>query len=134
MSYALAPALQQVLFGLLSQDAALAALTAGHVYDAAPPGPVPPLYVALGEERARDRSDKTGTGAEHDFGVTVVSEAAGFQAAKQAAAAICDALEGAAPALPRGRVVALSFLRARARRDGVLRRIDLTFRARVEDD
>ena len=40
------------------------------------------------------------------------------------------------PALERGRVITLNFLKARARREeaGQIRRIDLTFRARVHDD
>ena len=73
-------------------------------------------------------------GAEHDLAVAVVSEAQGFAAAKAAAAAVCDALLDADLALGRGRLVLLRFLRAQASRPaGGARRIDLTFRARVED-
>ena len=52
-----------------------------------------------------------------------------------AAVAISDALEGAALVLTRGRLVSLRFQRAVARRldEGETRRVDLTFRARVED-
>jgi hypothetical protein len=50
---------------------------------------------------------------------------------------VCDALEGAALTLDRGRLVGLWFERASARRTGTggaIRQIDLRFRARVEDD
>jgi len=83
----------------------------------------------------RERGDISGAGAEHRVTVSVVSDAAGFLAAKQAAGAVSDALHGAALTLARGRLVALTFLRARAVRTGAgqRRRIDLTFRARVDD-
>jgi hypothetical protein len=90
--------------------------------------------VSLGPEDARDASDKTGDGAIHDFVVSVITDEAGFQTAKAVASAISDALSGAALALARGQLVGLWFLRAKARRveTGEARRIDLTFRARVE--
>ncbi len=68
--------------------------------------------------------------------MTVVSEAAGFQAAKEVAAAISDALVDARPPLARGRVVRLDFVRAAARRAGraARRRIDLRFSALVAED
>lgn len=137
MSYALAEPLQAAVYQLLSADAALAALVGGAIYDGLPAGPVPELYVSLGDEAVRDRSDSAGAGALHRFTVSVISEAQGFAAAKAVAAAICDALEGAAPGLSRGRLVGLWFERASARRSGSagqIRRIDLIFRARVEDD
>lgn len=135
MSYAMAAALQAAIWQHLSNDAGLGALVGGAIYDAAPQGAVPDLYVVLGPEEVRVRSDATAAGAEHRVTVTVVSAGAGFLAAKQAAGAVSDALESAVPVLTRGRLVALTFLRARARRsrDGQLRRIDLIFRARVDD-
>lgn len=135
MSYAVAAALQSAVFARLTQDAALSGLVAGAVYDALPPGPLPPLYVALGPEVVRDRSDQTGAGAEHDFTVSVVTDAAGFIAAKAAAVAVSDALVDAPLALSRGRLVGLTFLRAAAARvaGGTRRQINLSFRARVED-
>ncbi|SFD53914.1 DUF3168 domain-containing protein [Roseivivax sediminis] len=135
MSYATAPALQAAIYQALTADAAVAAATGGHVYDAVPSGTLPALYMTLGAERVRDASDGTGHGAWHDLNVSVVTAAAGFQAAKDAAAAACDALCGAGLPMARGRLVSLRFLKARARResDGT-RRIDLTFRARVEAD
>ena len=61
-------------------------------------------------------------------------EASGFAAIKAAAVAISDALEAAELALSRGHLVGLWFLRARARRaeNGAGRRVDLTFRARID--
>jgi hypothetical protein len=134
MTYAVGHALQQAVFARLADDPALGTLVDGQVHDALPPGPLPPIYVALGPEVARDRSDGTGQGAEHDFAVSVVTTAEGFAKAKAAAAAACDALLGPGLALGRGRLVHLRFLRAQAARaSGGARRIDLTFRARVED-
>jgi len=135
MSYASTAALQAAVYQRLMEDATLSALAGGAIYDAVPPGPLPDLYVTLGAEDVRDRSDGTGAGALHRFTVSVVTGAAGFQAAKAVAAAISDALAGADLGLARGRLVAIWFQRARARREGVgnLRRIDLTFRARVDD-
>lgn len=135
MSYGAAAALQAAIYQRLAGDAALDALVNGAVHDALPPGPLPPLYVSLGPEDARDRSDKTGAGALHKFTVSVVSGTAGFGAAKAVAAAVSDALTDADLTLARGALVSLTFDRARARRegDGNIRRIDLTFRARVDD-
>ena len=136
MSYAMAGALQAAVYDLLSNDAALAALVGGAIYDGLPAGTVPETYVSLGQETVRDRSDKGGAGALHRFTVSVVSTAQGFSTAKQAAAAISDALADAAPPLSRGRVVGIWFERASAERTGSageIRRIDLKFRARVED-
>lgn len=136
MSYASASALQAAVYQYLVADAAVAALVGTAVFDAVPPGPLPPLYLSIGPEDVRDRSDKSGRGAEHDFTVSVVSDAPGFQAAKALAEAVSDALVGADLILSRGQLVDLWFLRARARRVGEAdqRRIDLWFRARVDID
>ncbi|MFC2967860.1 DUF3168 domain-containing protein [Acidimangrovimonas pyrenivorans] len=134
MSYGVAAALQAAVYQHLAGDAALAALVGTGVYDAVPPGDKPPTYVVLGEEQVRDRSDATGDGAEHRLVVSVVSEAAGFAAAKAAAAAVSDALVDATLTLTRGTLVGIGFQKAVAKRieDGTRRQIDLTFRARVE--
>ena len=134
MSYAVSAALQAAIYARLSSDAALAGLVGTAIYDAPPAGRLPPLWVSLGAEEARDASDVTGSGAEHRLLVSVVGEATGFAQAKDAAAAISDALHGAALPLARGRLVGLRFLRARARQSGTGRRIDMTFRARTQDD
>ncbi len=134
MSYGAAGALQTAVQARLVADAALGALVGGAIHDAIPPGTATGLHVALGPEVVRDRSDRTGGGAEHDFTVSVVGGPGGFERAKAAAAAVSDALVGAPLTLSRGRLVGLWFLAARAarERDGG-RRIDLTFRARIED-
>lgn len=136
MSYAVSSALQKAVFTTLTGDAALAALVGTAIFDAPPSGTVPATYVTLGPEEVRDLSDKSGHGARHDFSVSVVTDAEGFKAAKDVAGAVSDALMAGLPALERGRVITLNFLKARARREeaGQIRRIDLTFRARVHDD
>lgn len=136
MSYAMGAALQTAVFQRLSSEAALFGAMDGAVFDAIPDSAVPDLFVALGAEVVRDRSDVTGAGAEHDFAVSVVSAADGFVTAKQVAGRATDSLLGAPLALSRGRVVYLNFLKARARRVTTddTRRIDLWFRARLEDD
>lgn len=134
MSYAQAAALQEAIFQTISNDAAVTALVGTDVYDALPSGPLPALYVTLGAERVRDASDATGAGAWHDLNISVVSEAAGFLTAKQTTEAISDALAGAHMTLRRGHLISLAFVRARATRETAgRRRIDLTFRARVQD-
>jgi hypothetical protein len=135
MSYAVSEALQAAIYARLTGHGPLTDLLGAAIYDALPAGPLPPLYATLGAERARDRSDVTARGAEHDLTVSVVSDAAGFRAAKAAAAAVSDALAAPLPPLTRGRLAGLWFLRARARREGSgdARRIDMVFRARTED-
>ena len=136
MSYGMSAALQAAVYARLEADSGVQALVGAAIYDAAPAGSVPGLYLSLGPEDVRDRSDKSAGGAVHDFTVSVVTDAAGFQGAKDAAAAVSDALVDAPLALARGRLVSLAFLKARARRvsSGAQRQIDLRFRARVEDD
>ncbi|SFR04755.1 DUF3168 domain-containing protein [Poseidonocella sedimentorum] len=136
MSYGVSAALQAAVFQHLAADADISAATGGAIYDAMPPGAVPDTYVTLGPEEVQDRSDISARGAEHRFTVSVVTDTAGFAKAKTIAGAIGDALDGPALTLSRGRLVSLNFTRAVARRgdNGAERRIDLTFRARVEDD
>lgn len=136
MTYALAHGLQAAIFQRLTSDDTLRALVGEHIYDQVPPGVLPTLYVALGPEVARDRSDQTGQGAEHDAAVSVVTDGAGFSAAKAVAAAVSDALLGTDLRLSRGHAVFIRFLRASATRKGAgeTRQIDLIFRIRVEDD
>ncbi len=135
MSYAVSAPLQAAVYQRISTDGVVSALVGTAVYDAVPPGDLPELYVSLGPEDVRDASDKTGAGAVHIFTISVISAAAGFQNAKQVAGAISDALVDAPLALTRGHLVSLNFDRARARRveEADIRRIDLTFRARVDD-
>ena len=136
MTYALAAALQTAVYDHLQNDPALTALVGDHVYDTVQRGDAPELYVALGPEQVRDQSDKTGNGALHEFVISVVSDLSGFAQAKTVAGAVSDALHDADFPLSRGHLVFLYFMRARAAyaRRGEMRRIDLTFRARVADD
>lgn len=136
MSYGVATALQAAVYQRLVADPDLAALVGPAIFDGLPPGMLPSLYVVLGPETVRDRSDVTGRGAEHEFTVAVLTDAAGFAAAKAAAGAVSDALVDAPLALVRGHLVSLNFFRAVAARvgSGDQRQIKLVFRARVDDD
>jgi len=131
MSYAAAAALQAAVYGRLTGFAALAGVA---VLDAAPPGIAPETFVLIGPEVMNDRSDKSGGGADHLLSVAVISKASGFRSAKEVAGAVSDALVGAGMTLTTGRLIYVAFVQARARRldEGDTRRIDLTFRARVE--
>ncbi|MHA6268032.1 DUF3168 domain-containing protein [uncultured Aliiroseovarius sp.] len=135
MSYGVSAALQQAVYQRLTADSALSTLVSGAIYDAVPAGIITGTYVSLGPEDVRERSDMTGHGAMHEITVSVVTDAAGFQSAKEVAAAVSDALVDATLVLARGHLVYLNFHRARARRVEAadVRRIDLFFRARVQD-
>lgn len=131
MSYQAAAALQAAVFARLSGFPALVGVS---IVDAMPPGTAPGSFVLIGPEQVVDQSDKTGGGAEHRFEVAVISDASGFVSAKTLAGAVSEALVDAGLTLATGRLVSISFLRATARRldGGALRRIDMTFRARIE--
>ena len=113
MSYAVSAALQAAVYSRLQADATLSGLVGSNIFDALPPGTLPPLYVALGPETAKDASDVDGAGAWHRFVVSVVTAQTGFQTAKGAAAAISDALHRADLPLSRGTLVGLWFERPR---------------------
>jgi len=136
MTYAMAAGLQQALYLHLLADPDLNALVGDAIYDAPPRGARPALYVALGDEQVRDRSDKTGAGAQHDVTISVIADAAGYAQVKTIAGVISDTLQDASLLLPRGHLVFLTFQRARARRsrNNETRRIDMIFRARLCDD
>lgn len=136
MSYAISGALQAAVYTALTQDAALAAIVGGGIYDAVPAGTVPDIYVRLGSESVREASDASGAGAVHLLTVSVITTNPGFATAKAAATAISDALHDAPLMLARGRLVSMRFERGVARRIDAqsARQIDLRFRARVQDD
>lgn len=137
MSYAMAEALQTAVYQRLLSDTAVEAQVGTAVFDALPVGKLPDLYISLGPEEVKDRSDQSGGGAIHRFSVSVVTTSTGFAGAKAVAASIFDALTGDMLSLNRGRVVGIWFERATARRAGTagrVRRIDMSFRARVEDN
>lgn len=114
--------------------ARLAAALTVPVFDAVPGGTAPETYVLLGEEDCRDASDASGAGLRADFRLSVLSREAGFAGAKAVAAEIYEALTTPALMLEGARLVGLWFLSAKAQRleQGRLRRIDLTFRARID--
>ncbi len=131
MSYQAAAALQTAIFGALTAAPALAGVS---VVDAMPPGTSPGTFVLIGPEVAVDQSDGTGAGAEHRFAVSVISDASGFMTAKTVAAAVSQVLLAGGMTLGTGHLVSMNFQRAVAQRldEGATRRIDLTFRARVD--
>lgn len=135
MSYAMSGALQAAVYGALVADAELGALVGSAIYDAIPAGTLPGLYVSLGPEKVRAAGDGDSAGAAHRFVVSVMTDVPGFAQAKAAAGAVCDVLHDAPLSLARGRLVSLQFVEARAAKidNASGRRIDLTFRARVED-
>ena len=130
MSYAAAAALQTAIFAALSGNPALAGVS---IVDAMPPGTGNGTFILIGPEIATDKGDQTGPGAEHLVAIAVISDASGFLSAKTVAAAVSAVLVGAELVLTTGSLVSLFFQRANARRldEGDIRRIDLTFRARV---
>lgn len=129
MSYGMSLALQESVFERLSGVLDVPVLDAM-------PAVVPDTYALIGAEEVTGLSDVSGRGARCDFTVSVIAGAAGFQAGKLVAAVVNDALLNTELVLARGRVVALELHRARARREdkGRARRIDLRFRAWLDDD
>lgn len=135
MSYAISSALQAAVFGALSADPEVTTLVGTAIYDAVPSGTLPSIYVSLGPEQVEAVNESTGQGAVHKMTVSVVTEVPGFAAAKEVAGAVCDVLHDAPLSLARGQLVSLRFERAAAAKidNATGRKIDLTFRARVED-
>jgi len=133
MSYLGAASLQEAVFQHLQSDPELSAAGAS-IHDAPPPGSARGTYIILGPEDVSDRSDASGPGAEHRFSVTIVSDAAGFLAAKRLAGRVGALLDDPPLTLNDGRLVGLWFHQAQARRieGGRGRRIELRFRARIE--
>lgn len=129
MSYGAAAALQRALYARLRETPELAGV---ELHDALPPA-LGGTFVLLGAEEVRDASDASGAGAEHRITLSVISDAAGFLAAKAIAVAICAAMEVPFAPLEVGQLVGVSFLSAQARRldEGRVRRIDLRFRMRI---
>ena len=137
MSYAAGVALQAAVYQHLRTDAALTGLVGDAIYDAMPVEAPSGVYVSLGPEDATDAGDMTARGSRHDFVISVLSgsdESDGFGAVKEVAGAVSEALETGGLALDQGLLAGLWFLRARARRveNGGARRVDLTFRARID--
>lgn len=137
MSYEASGALQAAIYQALRTDPALGALIGDAVYDALPVTAPTGTYVALGAEDVADAGDMTGRGSRHDFVVSVLSgteASGGFAPVKAAAAAVVSALEDGVLELDHGHLAGLWFVGARARRadGGAGRRVDMTFRARID--
>ena len=135
MSYTRSEALQAAVFAALLADAEVAWVLGGAIFDAVPAGVLPETYAVLGPEEVRLSGDSSGTVARHDFTLAITTRAAGFASAKRAAARVAAVLDGAALSLSEGRLVSLALNRARAQRleGGALRRIDLRYRAHLDD-
>lgn len=131
MSYGSAAALQAAIYGLLTTEPELAGVS---IVDAMPAGGGSGTFVLIGPEDVVDQSDKSGLGAEHRILVSVISDANGFLAAKTVATAVSNCLVDAHPVMAVGRIVGIRFLKASAKRleDGDVRRVDMTFRVRIE--
>lgn len=137
MSYQATAALQAAVYQALREDEPLGELVGDAIFDAMPVAAPTGTFVSLGPEEVRDAGDMTGAGSSHDFVVSVLSgadDAGGFGTVKAAAVAVSDALERLELRLERGHLVGLWFLRAKARRaeNGAGRRVDLTYRARID--
>lgn len=135
MTYALGESLQMAVYSRLAGDPSLDEAVGGAIFDAVPSS-APDLFVALGPEQARGRSDQSGQGAVHDIRISVVTIRDGYMAAKKVAGLVSDALVGMDLPMTRGRMVSMRFLKANARRDKGegTRRIDLWFRARLDEE
>lgn len=137
MSIKASVALQAAIYQALRADAGVAALVGDAVYDAMPVQPPSGAYIAIGPEDVADAGDMTGDGARHDFIISALSGAedtGGFGTVKQVAVAVMEALEGGEMDLSHGHLAGLWFVSARARRseNGAGRRVDMTFRARID--
>lgn len=137
MSLRASAALQAAVYQALRADGALAAMVGDAIFDAMPVTPPAGTHVALGPEDVADAGDMTGAGARHDFVVSVLSgseDRGGFAPVKAAAAAVVEALENGALTLGTGHLAGLWLVGARARRadGGAGRRVDMTFRARID--
>ncbi len=138
MTFSMSQSLQKAVYDALLADVALQGLVGANVFDDPLPlenNKPPQDYITLGEERVKDASTSTSTGAIHDFTVVVNSAQAGFKNSKVIAGAVCDALQDAALPLARGELIYLRHLKSRATagRPPLKRKISLIFRAFVED-
>lgn len=139
MTYAISWPLQQGIYSLVCNDPGCSSTLGARVFDAIPPeaeNAVPQdVYMTFGDEDVQDWSSGSTNGAIHTLTVSVHAPRQGYADAKQAAAAISDAILSGALSLTRGTVVNVRFVDGRTARqesDG-LRRIDLRFRITVQD-
>ena len=109
MTYRAAAALQGAVYQRLSTWGGLNGVA---VVDAVPPGTGTGTFILLGPEQANDESDGSGAGVAHMFVVSIISDAAGFMAAKAAGAEVSLALCEVPLTLAVGSLVDLTFVRA----------------------
>ena len=137
MSYAAAVALQAAVYQHLLADDTVQNSVGDAIYDAMPVESPQTTFISLGPEQVTDAGDYTARGSRHEFVISVISGAdgaTGFKSVKQTAAAVTEALEAGTLRLSHGHLAGIWLLRARARRaeNGDARRVDLTFRARID--
>lgn len=131
---AAALALRTAIHARLGGDAALAAmLPAGQLLDRAPQGVATP-YLLYGSTRSEDYSTATETSEEHFLVLEVWADGSGQKTALSIAARVATLLDDAALTLAGTRLVGLSHLFTRTRRDARLRAVvaELQFRAVTE--
>ena len=139
MTYALSWPLQEGIYSAICANQVCGEFFAHRVFDGPAPfqgdAEVEGLFLTLGDEQVRDWSTGTDSGAEHLVTLTVHAPRRSFGEAKQAAAAVSDALLLGAVTLTRGRVINARFTEARTRRleRDALRQIEMRFRFVVED-
>lgn len=135
MSYMHSASLQKALYSALTSSSELNGLISGHVFDAMPSGTLPDLFVSLGAETVQDISDKTAMASLHDVTISVITTYSGFLEAKIVASAIGKVLLSHGIELDQAHLTYLNFQRANARRDtdSQTRRIDMVFRARIDN-
>ena len=139
MTYAISWSLQQGIYAMVCNDPDCASSLGNRVFDAAPlqaEGGIPDeVYMTFGDEEVQDWSSGSTNGAIHTISISVHAPRHGFSDAKQAAAAISDAILSGAIPLARGAVVNVRFVDARTVRQeaDAFRRIDLRFRITVQD-
>ena len=139
MTYALSWPLQQGLYALFCENTVCAQHFGHRIYDAPPPildgGGPEGVYLTFGDEEVDDWSTGLDGGAVHTVSITVNAPRRGFAEAKQAAAAVSDAVLGGTLALSRGRVVNARFVDAKTKRaeNDSLRQIAMRFRITLED-
>lgn len=139
MTYALSWPLQQALYALFCENAVCAEHFAHRIYDAPPPlleGSAPEgVYLTFGDEEVDDWSTGSDAGAVHIVAITINAPRRGFAEAKQAAAAVSDAILGGGLTPIRGRIVNTRFVDAKTKRaeNDALRQITMRFRITLED-
>lgn len=128
-------ALRTAIHAVLSGDAALAAmLPSGNLLDRTPQGVSAP-YLIYGSTRSEDYSTATEAGEEHVLVLEVWADGSGQKAALSIAARIVTLIDDAGLTPAGTRLVGISHLSTRTRRDARMRAVvaELQFRAVTED-